>query len=185
MKKLAILSLLIISTVSQMRGQERFLTREGHITFFSETPIENIEANNYNVLSILDLSTGQVAVDMLIKNFEFPKKLMQEHFNENYMESSKIPKATFKGKFEVPDGLASMADGVYPVDVKGEISIHGVSRPLNLTIDLEVKEGKILSEFQFVVKVADHNIKIPNVVVDKIAEEIEVTANFNYEPYER
>lgn len=185
MKKLTILLLLIITLGFQVKGQERFLTREGHITFFSETPIENIEANNYNVLSILDLSRGQVAVDMLIKNFEFPKKLMQEHFNENYMESSKIPKATFKGSFDVPDGLASIADGVYPVDVQGEISIHGVSRTMNQTIDLEVKDGKILTEFKFVVKVADHDIKIPNVVVDKIAEEIEVTANFNYEPYER
>ncbi len=185
MKQIGIISLLVLMLSFQLKGQGRFLTREGHIKFFSQAPMENIEAHNYNVLSVLDLSRGQVAVDMLIKNFEFEKKLMQEHFNENYMESGKIPKSTYKGAFVVPEGLMNATDGTYKIDVNGEISIHGVTKPLNQQIDLVVENGKISTEFVFNVKVKDHDIKIPNMVVKNIAEEIEVTANFTYEPYER
>ena len=183
MKRGLVIVLMLLISCS-LFGQ-RYFTRTGEIKFFSKAPMENIEAHNYNVLSVLDLSRGQVAVDMLIKNFEFEKKLMQEHFNENYMESGKIPKSTYKGAFVVPEGLMNATDGTYKIDVNGEISIHGVTKPLNQQIDLVVENGKISTEFVFNVKVKDHDIKIPNMVVKNIAEEIEVTANFTYEPYER
>lgn len=168
-----------------VNAQDRYLTRTGHIKFFSSAPLEDIEAHNYKVLSIVDLSKGQIAVDLLIKAFEFEKKLMQEHFNENYMESGKYPKSTFKGNFEVPAGLKSMTDGTYELAVDGELSVHGVKKPVNTTATLTVAGGKLTGAVKFGVKVKDHDIKIPKVVVRNIAEEVEVTAEFAYEPYKK
>lgn len=174
--------LLIIAALS-LNGQDRYLTRTGHIKFFSHAPLEDIEANTNKVLSIVDLGKGQVAVDMLMKTFEFEKKLMQEHFNENYLESDKYPKSKFSGTFEVPTGLKAMDDGSYQVEVTGDITIHGVKKPLTTTATLKVEGGKLFGELVFNVKVKDHEIKIPKVVVRNIAEEVEVTAKFAYEPY--
>lgn len=168
-----------------VHAQDRYLTRTGHIKFFSSAPLEDIEAHNYKVLSIVDLSKGQIAVDLLIKAFEFEKKLMQEHFNENYMESGKYPKSTFKGTFEVPAGLKSMEDGTYELDVTGELSVHGVKKPVDTKATLTVKDGKLTGNVSFGVKVKDHEIKIPKVVVRNIAEEVEVTAEFEFEPYNK
>ena len=180
--KLLFLSFLIFSGLSA-EAQDRFLTRTGHIRFYSEAPMENIEANNNKVLSIVDLSKGQVAVDLLIKAFDFEKKLMQEHFNENYMESEKYPKSTFKGTFSVPDGLKARTDGSYELDVKGDLTIHGVTKPIETKSTLTLKGGKLSGALLFNVNVKEFDIKIPNVVVKNIAETVEVTANFDYEVY--
>ncbi len=184
MKSLKILiTLILIFGAVAVQAQDRYLTRKGHIKFFSHAPLEDIEAHNNKALSIVDLSKGQIAVDMLIKAFEFEKKLMQEHFNENYMESGKYPKSTFKGNFEVPANLQSMKDGTYELDVKGDLTIHGVTKPVETKASLTVAGGKLSGSVKFQVKVKDYKIKIPKVVVRNIAEDVEVTATFDYEPY--
>lgn len=165
------------------QAQDRYLTRAGHIKFFSAAPLEDIEAHNYKALSIVDLSKGQIAVNLLIKAFEFEKKLMQEHFNENYMESAKYPKSTYQGNFEVPAGLKAMEDGTYELDVSGEMLIHGIKKEVATTATLKVEGGKLFGEVFLKVKVDDYGIKIPKVVVRNIAEEIEVTGVFEYDPY--
>jgi len=175
------LTLLLIT--ASVHAQGRYLTRTGHVKFFSTAPMEDIVAHNNKVLSIVDLAKGEVAVDMLMKSFEFEKKLMQEHFNENYMESGKYPKSTFKGKFDVPAGLKNMDNGTYEVDVTGEISIHGVKKPLATKATLTVDNGVLSCGLVFNVKVKDHDISIPKVVVKNIAEVVEVTASFNFEVY--
>lgn len=186
MKTLKILfTLALVLCTTLANAQDRYLTRTGHIKFYSHAPLEDIEANNNKVLSIVDLSKGQVAVDLLIKAFEFEKKLMQEHFNENYMESDKFPKSTFKGTFDVPADLKSMNNGSYEVDVKGELTIHGIKKPLNTKATLTVSNGDLSGALTFKVKVKDYEIKIPKVVVRNIAEEVEVTATFEYEPYQK
>lgn len=177
-----VLLLLLIST--SLSGQ-RYFTREGNIKFFSEAPMENIEAVNNKVLCVIDLDKGQVAVNLLIKSFEFEKKLMQEHFNENYLESDKYPKATYTGRFEVPEGLSAMSEGDYLLPVVGEISIHGIKQKLDAPVNIKVENGQLISEFEFVVKLADHDIEIPSLVADKISKEILVTAMFNLEPYKK
>lgn len=180
-----VLTLALCFSFFAANAQDRYLTRQGHIKFFSSAPLEDIEANNYKVLSIVDLSKGQIAVDLLIKAFEFEKKLMQEHFNENYMESGKYPKSTFKGNFDVPTGLQAMENGTYELDVEGELSVHGVKKPLATKAVLKVEDGQLTGEVFFKVKVKDHEIKIPKVVVRNIAEEVEVTGTFSYEPYKK
>tara|TARA_Y100000588_G_C13879765_1_gene763962 strand:- start:109 stop:675 length:567 start_codon:yes stop_codon:yes gene_type:complete len=183
LKKIGFTAILLLSCFSAF-GQ-RYLTREGKIKFYSHAPMEDITAHNNKVLSIIDIDKGQVAVDMLIKAFEFEKKLMQEHFNENYMESDEFPKATFKGSFEVPQGLKQMTAGSYEVAVTGDLTIHGVTKALTQNITLKVEDKSITTHFVFNVKVKDHDIKIPNLVVKNIAEEIEVTADFVFKPFER
>lgn len=165
------------------QAQDRYLTRSGHIKFFSSAPLEDIEANNYKALSVVDLSKGEIAVNLLIKAFEFEKKLMQEHFNENYMESAKYPKSTFSGSFEVPAALKSMEDGTYELDVKGELLIHGVKKDVETKAKLTVAAGALSGEVVFNVKVKDYDIKIPKVVVRNIAESVEITGVFEYEAY--
>ena len=110
---------------------------------------------------------------------------MQEHFNENYLESDKYPKATYTGRFEVPDGLSAMNEGDYLLPVVGEISIHGIKQKLDAPVNIKVENGQLISEFEFVVKLADHDIEIPSLVADKISKEILVTAMFNLEPYKK
>ncbi|MFT6972072.1 MAG: hypothetical protein ACJAXX_002650 [Roseivirga sp.] len=173
----------LLLSVFSLQAQDRYLTRTGHIKFFSSTPMEDIEANSNKVLSVLDLAKGQVAVDLLIKSFEFEKKLMQEHFNENYMESSKYPKSTFKGTFVVPEGLKSATDGEYQLEVKGDLTIHGITKSIDAVTMATVKDGKITCALAFNVMVKEFDIKIPNVVVKNIAETVEVTAEFDYEVY--
>lgn len=97
MKKLFLIALLFIGFQSKA---QLFITTTGEVSFFSKTPMEDIEAVNKNVSSIINTSTNEVAVQMRITNFVFPNKLMQEHFNENYLESEKFPSATFKGKIK-------------------------------------------------------------------------------------
>ena len=182
MKKIIAICGLLFVFCSYSQAQ-RYFTREGEVKFFSEAPLENIKATNNKVLCIIDLEKGQVAVDMLIKSFEFPKKLMQEHFNENYMESDRYPKANYKGNFEVPKRLQNMEEGEYLIPVIGQITIHGVKQKLDAPVNFIVKEGKVFTNFEFVIKVEDHKIKIPNLVVDNIAEEILVSASFQLESY--
>lgn len=186
MKKLTQIGLCaVFMTLCLNAFGQRYLTREGQIKFYSHAPMEDITAHNNKVLSIIDIEKGQVAVDMLIKAFEFEKKLMQEHFNENYLESDEFPKATFKGTFEVPEGLTEMKPGSYDVAVSGDLTIHGVTQALTENITLTVEGESISTHFVFNVKVKDHDIKIPKLVVKNIAEEIEVTADFNYKPFDR
>ena len=173
---------MLLACTYATQAQERYFTRTGTIAFFSETPMENIEAHNYKVTSVWDATTGAVEFAALIKAFEFEKALMQEHFNENYMESSTFPKATFKGTFSGVTADQLKKPGTYQVDVKGDLTIHGVTKPVATTGTVEVdKEGKVKAENTFVVSPEDHDIEIPGMVRDKIAKEIQVQVRIDYQ----
>ncbi len=156
-------------------AQERYATRTGHIAFHSETTMENIDADNRKVSCVLDATTGAIEFAALIKAFEFEKALMQEHFNENYMESNTYPKANFKGKMTGASADDLKKPGTYPVTVQGDLTIHGVTKsvehPGTLTVE---KDGTVKASSDFVVKPEDHAIAIPGVVRQNIAEEITV-----------
>ena len=110
-------------------AQQKVLTKTGEARFYSKAPLEDIEASNGNVVAVIDFDKSEVAVKMLIKKFEFRKSLMQEHFNENYMESDKYPSATFSGALEGLSAIDLRKDGVHEVKITGEIDIHLI-RPL-------------------------------------------------------
>ncbi|SHI41553.1 YceI family protein [Aquimarina spongiae] len=168
---------LILSVMSY--GQEKFLTKSGHVSFFSHSPIEDIEAENDQVLSIIDTNNGAIAISILMKSFLFEKALMQEHFNENYVESDKYPKATFKGELINFSTLENNAE----VTIKGNLTIHGVTKPTVIKAKIKKTEGNISLEGNFPVKVEDFNIEIPSVVVNNIAKTIKVTFNLDHQPY--
>jgi len=149
-----------------------YTTRTGFIGFYSKTPLEDIRAENNQVFAAIDPGKKNIAFSLLLRGFVFTKELMQEHFNENYVESDKYPKATFSGAYtgDVNPGK----DGVYKVTVKGNLTLHNVTHPLEAPGTIEVKGGKLLGQAEFKVKPEDYNISIPSLVRDKIAQEMRV-----------
>jgi len=176
MKKLLGLLIVLIMAGGSAEAQ-KYLTKTGKIRFFSDAPLEKIEAVNNQVNAVLDVSTGDMVFKVLIKSFVFEKALMQEHFNENYMESDKFPTSTFTGKVTNISGMDFTKDSKYTAQVEGTLTIHGVSRPVKTTGTLEGKDGKIIGNAVFTVNVKDYDIKIPSAVVKNIAETIEITVN--------
>ena len=181
MQKLMSLGLFLLITLSSLSAQ-KFFTREGNITFTSETPIETIEATNQTVTAVLDSESSRLEFAVLIKAFQFEKALMQEHFNENYMESSTYPKATFKGS--IADGAPSnwSKAGSYDVSVEGTLTIHGVSKEVSVPGQIIVGEGNVAAKAEFVVAVADYDIEIPSVVADNIAKEVAIAVDVSLQP---
>lgn len=161
-------------------GQQYF-TREGKISFYSETPVEKIEAQNSKASSVWDVATGKMEFAVLIKGFQFEKALMQEHFNENYMESSKFPKATFKGLVADAGKVNLKADGVYPVTVKGDLTIHGVTKAVEAKGKITVKGGAVSAASTFEISPEDYGIAIPAVVREKIAKIVRIEVDVNYQ----
>lgn len=166
------------------QAQSKYFTRNGHVKFFSSTPMEDIEAVNNGAISVLDTESGAVEVSMLNKSFEFEKALMQEHFNENYMESDKFPKSAFKGSIADFDP-STLKEGVHQVTMVGKLTIHGVTREISVPVTLNVSGKTIKGTTTFKVKPEDYDIKIPNMVRDNIAKEIEITIDLDLEPLER
>lgn len=181
MKKLLILVVLLAGVIVQAQAQGKFYTRDGHISFFSSTDVEDIDAHNNKVASVLDVATGQLEFAVLMKAFEFKKALMQEHFNENYVESDKFPKAQFKGKVLSIGSVDFKKDGEYPVQVEGELTIKDVTKPIRTDARLIIKNGVPQGVTAFTIKPADYNIQIPSVVRKNIAEEIQVKVEMPYQ----
>jgi hypothetical protein len=155
-----------------------FATQSGEISFFSKTPMEDIQALNKQVGSIINAENNEVAVQMRVTNFIFPNKLMQEHFNENYLETDKYPSATFKGK--IKEAVDLRIPGTYSVSALGTSNIHGVSRTVEFKGTI-VSTGKTLNlNCQFDIKLDEYKIAIPKIVFAKIAEVIKVKGSFQY-----
>jgi hypothetical protein len=126
--KILLLAMLAFFQISQA---QKLITKTGHIWFYSKTPLEEVEAHNRQAVSTLDPATGEMVFMLLVKSFEFKRALMQEHFNENYMESEKYPKASFKGKITNLDKINFKKDGVYNAEVSGDMTIHNATKPLS------------------------------------------------------
>lgn len=164
--------LLLFAAITVHAHAQLYSTKEGKVDFYSKTPVENIEAHSSKALAVLNASTKEMAFSVANVSFEFPNKLMQEHFNEKYMESEKYATSSFKGKINEAIDLGK--DGSYEITVTGRLNVHGVEQARTIAGKLTVKEGTInlLSDFQ--IRVADHKIEIPTLVLAKIAEEINV-----------
>jgi polyisoprenoid-binding protein YceI len=175
MKKILLFVLLSIGFQS---NAQLFMTSTGEVSFFSKTPMEDIDAVNKSVSSIINTATNEVAVQMRITNFVFPNKLMQEHFNENYLESEKYPSATFKGK--IKESVNLTVAGAYPISASGSATIHGVTRPIELKGTIVSTGSTLALTCQFEVKLIDYNVKIPKIVFAKIAEVIKVSSKMSY-----
>ena len=181
MRFIILISLIAIISTSSVIAQDKYFTKQGYISFYSHTPVEDIKAENNQVLSIIDFSTAEIAVTLLMKSFAFEKALMQEHFNENYVESDKYPKANFSGKIQNLKDILSGNNNV--AEIKGNLTIKGITKPVIIESKVTIEKDTIILKGKFMVAVADYNIKIPAIVRKNIAEKIEVTFILTHQPY--
>ncbi len=163
--------LAIIIAVATASAQDKFYTKTGIIHFDATTPKspENVDGLNKSAICVLDVKTGNLQFSVLMKGFEFERALMQEHFNENYVESNKFPKSEFKGVITNNSTVNYSKDGVYPVKVSGKLSMHGETRAIETIGTVTIKNGKINASAEFNVLLADYKISVPQLVADKVA----------------
>ncbi|MDB5253594.1 MAG: YceI family protein [Flaviaesturariibacter sp.] len=161
---------------------QRYFTKSGHIDFSSKAALENIRAVNKSVTCVLDTKTGAVQFSVLMKGFSFEKALMQEHFNENYVESDKFPKAEFRGTITNNGEIDYSKPGSYTVNVKGLLTIHGVTKPVETSGTIQVGDGAIQASASFQVLVSDYRISIPAVVRDNVSNTIRIQVSTRLEP---
>ncbi len=182
MKHLVNLSLTALGLLAATWAEaQQFMTRSAHVDFFSSTPAEDISAVTEQASAVMDLATQSIAFQVPIISFHFEKALMEEHFNENYLESEKYPSATFQGKLSGLDPNAAVGAS-QPVTATGTFTVHGVS------VEREVAGTAVRTgsgwklEAQFEVPTEDHAIPIPKLVRSKIAESISVTLRAELTP---
>lgn len=170
--------------ISSSLSAQKFYTKTGKINFdaTSASSPEKIEAVNRTATCVIDTRTGAMQFSVLMKSFEFERALMQEHFNENYVESNKFPKAEFKGKIKDNDDVDYTKDGVYNVKVKGDLTIHGETKEVETDGKLTVQNGKISTEASFNVKLSDFKISIPGLVADKVAKTAKIIVLCTLDP---
>ncbi len=180
--KIKLIAVTVMMMMATTVFAQKYITKNGDISFYSSTSVEDIEAHNNQVNTALDTETGDFVFKVLIKSFKFEKALMQEHFNENYLESHKYPNATFVGKVENHDNIDFSEPGKYEATISGKLTIHGVTRDISEAGTFEVKGDAIHGKSKFMVKVADYDIEIPKAVINNIAKEIEVTVDVNLKP---
>jgi len=173
-------TLILLSTLIHA---QIYLAKTCEISFFSESPLENIEAVNNASKPILSTATGDLQMKIPMKGFVFAKPLMQEHFNEDYVESDKFPDAFFKGK--INETIDYTKDGEYKVTATGKITIHGVEKDKTLDGTLTIKGGQIMLQGAFNIHIADYNIKVPSLYVKNIAEDVSVKLNATLEPFKK
>jgi hypothetical protein len=179
MKHLVVIAFVL---VAQLAIGQKYFSKTGKVTFHSKAPTEVIEATNSSASTVIDVASGAMEWAVLIQGFKFDKALMQEHFNENYMESGTYPKAKFKGKIDNLAAVNFTKDGQYNVDVSGQLEIHGVTKPVTTKGTITVKGGQISANSKFKVLLADYGIEIPKVVAENISKEVEIDVQATYQP---
>ncbi len=177
------LSLSLIFGLSASAQMFRAKKEVSSIQFLSKSPLEDIEAINKNPIAVIRVETADIQFAVVITQFKFKAALMEEHFNENYMESEKYPQATFKGK--INEKLDLTKDGENKATATGKMTIHGVTKDVTLEGTITKKGTDLILKSAFKIKVADYNIKVPSLYVKNIAEEVDVTVNCIMEPFEK
>lgn len=180
MKKIIILLAVAFTAMQQASAQMYSASEGSKVDFYSKTPVEDIEAHSTTPRALMNVKKMEVGFIVENRSFQFPNKLMQEHFNEKYMESEKYPLSTYSGKINEAIDLAK--EGTYNVTVSGKLTIHGVTQERTIPGTVTVKDGKIHVRSEFKVAVKDHKIEIPKLVGAKIAENIDVHVDMNLEP---
>ena len=168
-----------------INAQKVFFTKSGAIDFFSKTALENVEAKNNQTVSFLKTEKGDLSFGVLMKSFKFKNALMEEHFNENYIESDKYPKAKFKGKITNLSEINFDKNGSYKANIEGELTLHSVTNKVNTTANLIIDGDEVNATSTFMAKPADYDIIIPAIVREKIAKEITVNVNIDYKLYKK
>lgn len=188
MKKIVYFGLVIAATTlggSAAMAQGKYFSKNATISFDAEgklDDVEEIKAKTNSATCVYDAATGAFEWAVPIKTFVFANSLMQEHFNENYMETSKFPKAIFKGKVQNYPSIDLSKDGTYPTQVVGKMLMHGVSKDVTINGSFTVAKGQITGTSAFEVALKDYNIQIPSVVFMKVAEVVKISVNTPLQP---
>lgn len=177
MKKLCFVFLFFFVS-STGTSQNIFLCRTGEVTFFSKAPLEDIDAKSRNLNSVLNIVNNEIVFFVPMRSFKFKKALMQEHFNEKYVESDKYPNATYKGKINTE--IDYTKDGEYKITATGTFTVHGVEKPRTDKGVLTIKGDSISIKSEFMVALQDHDIKIPKLLTEYITETVKVNFSINY-----
>jgi len=176
MKKLWML--LLVGICFWMNGySQTYVTKNGMIRFNSDTQMEKIEGVSRQVNAALLNPTGDLVFKVLIMSFNFEKALLQQHFNENYMETDKFPEATFVGKVTNIKEINITKDGSYPANIEGKLTIHGQTKPIKETATIEIKGGTVTLKGKFNILLSDYKISVPNTVINNISKTIEITVD--------
>ena len=177
---IAVATFLLVAGITHAQG--RYFTKTGRIEFSSKARLEDIDAVNKSVTAVLDAKSGALQFSVLMKGFEFDKALMQEHFNENYIESDKYPKADFKGTITNNSNIDYSKPGTYTANVNGKLTIRGVTKDVQTTGTIKVEGENLATTSAFNILLSDYNIKIPAVVKDKINNNVRISVNTKLEP---
>ena len=169
--------------VYTLAAQDLYTCKNANISLFSSAPLEDIAANTSTGTSVYNATTGELVFSVNISSFRFKKSLMQEHFNSDYMESDKYPRATFKGKIQQPIDVTK--NGNYPITVLGELDVHGVKQTRTIPGSITINNGNIVMASEFMVKCVDHRIDIPKLVFHNIAETIKMNVSATYTPVKK
>ena len=180
MKKLTLV--LIASCIFLVKSEAQiYMADSCRVSFFSAATIEDITAINTASKPVMSASTGDIQISVTIEQFIFKKKLMQEHFNEDYMESDKYPHAVFKGK--INEKVDYRTDGVNKVTVTGVMDMHGVKKTITIPGTITIKNGRIYIAAKFDVAPSDYNIKVPTVIGSDVAKKLAISLTATMKPY--
>lgn len=168
---------LVLTIVTSNVFAQKYMTKTGSISFYSDAPVEKIEAHNKQVNIAYDVATTDLVCKVLIKSFEFEKALMQEHFNENYLESDKYPTAIYKGKITNASEINFGKDGSYKATTEGDLIIHGAAKKIKESGVIQIKGGKAFLIATFTVLLKDYNVKVPNNLINNISDNIKISIN--------
>lgn len=183
MKNKILFLITLLGYLTNTYGQDKQIARQGQISFFSYTKVENIEATNNQSLSVLDAQTGEIAVRMLMRAFTFKKALMQEHFNESYIESDLYPEGNFEG--QIIDYDPSLETSQTRI-IEGIFTLRGISKPLSFKANIykDTTDDHYHIEGNVSIQIDDYEIRVPTLLKPNIAKSIKVTFKFEYTPYE-
>ncbi len=162
-----------------MSSGQKYYSKTAHIQFLSVASIETIKSENRNGYVVLDATTGQFEFSVLIKGFRFEKALMQQHFNDNYMESDQFPKSIFKGTLQNLSGIQFEGDHDYQVTAIGTLLIHGIEKPFKCPGKLMIRDGVVSISSTFDIVISDYGIQVPKVVRENIAKTVKVSVDAN------
>ena len=176
-KNLKLAALAFLLGLPVLLPAQRLFTRNANVAFDATTKSspEQVGAKTNSGTLVIDVPTGKVEAAVLMKSLQFEKALMQEHFNENYVESSKFPKATFKGQMDDPSKVNFTKDGTYKASLSGDLTLHGITKQVKAPVTFTVKDGKVAGQADFTVVLKDYGISVPSIVSDKLATEAKVT----------
>jgi polyisoprenoid-binding protein YceI len=166
------IAFILLAWLGSQAGQDLYVCKNVNVSLFSKAPLEDIAASSAKGTSVFNAATGDLAFSIPIRSFQFEKSLMQEHFNENYLESDKFPNAAFKGKLQ--EKIDVSKNGTFPVTATGVLDVHGVKQNRSINGNITVQKGVITLSSEFQVLCKDHRIEIPQLVFKKIAERIDL-----------